>query len=176
MYQHFEPMIIAEISNAKSRIHVSFDGWGSKHEKISVLGVVVHFINQSYVNVTRLIALPELPNHSKTGVCMYIYLFYNIFRFINVLLIAQASVLLPALKHYGIGNDNLGHFVLDNATNNDTTLIELAKSLDFDPLERRLRCIGHILNLIAEQYLFGQDATSFETDFKAAGPSSRRKL
>jgi hypothetical protein len=29
---------------------------------------------------------------------MYIYLFYNIFYFINVLLIAQAFVLLPALK------------------------------------------------------------------------------
>ena len=85
-------------------------------------------------------------------------------------------MLLPALKHYGIGNDNLGHFVLDNATNNDTTLIELAKSLNFDPLEWRLRCMGHILNLIAEQYLFGQDATLFETDFKATGPSSRRKL
>jgi hypothetical protein len=107
---------------------------------------------------------------------MYIYLFYNIFYFINVLLIAQAFVLLPALKHYSIRNNNLGYFVLDNATNNNTTLIELAKSLDFDPLERRLRYIGHILNLIAKQYLFGQDATLFETDFKAIGPLSQRKL
>jgi hypothetical protein len=100
---------------------------------------------------------------------MYIYLFYNIFYFINVLLIAQAFVLLLALKHYSIRNNNLGHFVLNNATNNNTTLIELAKSLDFDPLKRRLRCIGYILNLIAKQYLFGQDATLFETDFKATG-------
>jgi hAT family C-terminal dimerisation region len=179
MYWHFEPAIIAEIRTAKSRIHVSFDGWGSKHEKLSVLGVVVqlvHFINQSYNNVTRLIALPELPGHSKTGVCMYIDLFYNIFCFTDFLLIAQASVLLPALMHFGIKNDNLGYFVLDNATNNDTTLIELAKSIDFDPLERRLRCMGHILNLIAEQYLFGQDAASFEKDFKAAGAQGRRQL
>jgi hypothetical protein len=36
----------------------------------------VHFINQSYDNVTRLIALPELPEHSKTGISKYIDLFY----------------------------------------------------------------------------------------------------
>ena len=64
-------------------------------------------------------------------------------------------MLLPALMYFGIKNDNLSYFVLNNATNNDTTLIELTKSIDFDPLERRLRCIGYILNLIAEQYLFG---------------------
>jgi hypothetical protein len=67
---------------------MSFDGWGSKHKKISVLGIVVHFINQSYNNVTRLIALPELLSYSKTGVCMYIDLFYNIFYFTDFLLIA----------------------------------------------------------------------------------------
>jgi hypothetical protein len=75
MYWHFEPTIIAEIRTARSRIHVSFDGWGSKHEKLSVLGIVVHFINDQYDNVTRLIGLPELPEHSKTGVSKYIDLF-----------------------------------------------------------------------------------------------------
>ena len=100
---------------------------------------------------------------------MYIDLFYDIFCFTNFLLIAQASVLLLALMHFSIKNDNLGYFILNNATNNDTTLIELAKSIDFDPLKRRLRCMGHILNLIAKQYLFGQDVASFKKDFKAVG-------
>lgn len=68
MYWHFEPRVIEEIRTAKSRISVSFDGWGSKHEKISVLGVVTHFINKNYENVTRLIGLPELPEHRKTGI------------------------------------------------------------------------------------------------------------
>jgi hypothetical protein len=48
--------------------------------------------------------------------------------------------------------------------------------MKFLPIERRLRCMGHILNLIAEQYLFGQDASSFENDYKAAGISQRRQL
>jgi hypothetical protein len=68
MYYQFEPLIIKEIRTAKSRIYVSFDGWGSKHEKISVLGIVTHFINKKHENVTRLIGLPELPEHRKTGV------------------------------------------------------------------------------------------------------------
>jgi hypothetical protein len=71
---------------------------------------------------------------------------------------------------------NLGYFVLDNAPNNDTTLVKLAKVLKFDPKEKRLRCISYILNLIAESYLFGQDASSFEADFKKAGPPARRQL
>jgi hypothetical protein len=73
MFAYFEPEVIEEIRNAKSRISISFDGWGSKHEKLSVVGVVVHFINERYENVTRLIGLPELPGHGKTGVGKYLY-------------------------------------------------------------------------------------------------------
>ena len=48
--------------------------------------------------------------------------------------------------------------------------------MNFDPVEKRLRCMGHVLNLIAEAYLFGQDAKSFAEDFKKAGKPERRKL
>ena len=68
MFRYFEPEIQEEVRTAKSRIHVSFDGWGSKHEKLSVVGVVIHFVNTKYEVVTRLIGLPELPGHGKTGV------------------------------------------------------------------------------------------------------------
>jgi hypothetical protein len=72
MYWHFEPQVIKKIRTVKLRILVSFDGWGSKHKKISVLGIVTHFINGNYKNVTRLIGLPELPKHRKTGISKYI--------------------------------------------------------------------------------------------------------
>ena len=68
LFEHFEPIVIREIANARSKISISFDGWGSKHEKISVVGVVVHFINEHYENVTRLIGLLELLGHGKAGV------------------------------------------------------------------------------------------------------------
>jgi hypothetical protein len=72
MFVYFEPQVITEVTAAKSRISISFDGWGSKRENISVVGVVLHFINANYKQVTRLIGLPELPNHRKTGVGKYI--------------------------------------------------------------------------------------------------------
>jgi len=62
----------------------------------------------------------------------------------------QALVILPLLRTFSINESNIGFFVLDNATNNDTTLVELAKELGFDLKERRLRCIRHIINLITE--------------------------
>ena len=52
--------------------------------------------------------------------------------------------------------------MLDNALNNNTILVELAKTMGFDPKAKRLRCIGYVLNLIAEAYLYGQDASDFE--------------
>lgn len=82
----------------------------------------------------------------------------------------------PLLQRFGITADNLGYFVLDNASNNDTTLTELSKKMGFDPQGKRLRCMGNILNLIAEAYLFGQDASTFEADYKKAGDTERRAL
>jgi hypothetical protein len=78
LFEHFEPDIINEIANARSKISITFDGWGSKHEKISVIGVVIHFINEYYENVTRLIGLPELPGHRKAGVGMLLYFVISI--------------------------------------------------------------------------------------------------
>jgi hypothetical protein len=60
--------------------------------------------------------------------------------------------------------------VLNNALNNNTTLIELGKAIGFKPKEKRLRCIGHILNLIAKAYLFGQDVSEFQKEYKDTGP------
>lgn len=74
MFEHFEPQVIHEVQNAKSRILVSFDGWGLKHEKISVVSVIIYFINDKYENVTRLIGLLELPGHRKAGVNKWSFL------------------------------------------------------------------------------------------------------
>jgi hypothetical protein len=80
MFVYFEPEIIKEIRTAKSCITISFDGWGSKRKRLSVVGVVVHFINTKNQNVTRLISLPTLPGYRKSGVGMYnplFLLYYN---------------------------------------------------------------------------------------------------
>lgn len=66
MFQYFEPQIIAEVQTVQSKISLSFDGWGSKREKISVVAPVLHFMNGKGEMVTRLASLPELPGHGKT--------------------------------------------------------------------------------------------------------------
>ena len=83
---------------------------------------------------------------------------------------------MPLLQRFGITEATIGYFVLDNVPNNDITLVELSKTLKFDPKVKRLRCIGHVLNLIAEAYLFGQDASDFEAKFKEQGLQGRRKM
>ena len=68
MFEFFKPKVVVELYRAKSRISISFNGQGSEREKISIVSVVVHFINDKYKAVTRLISLPSLPNYSKTSV------------------------------------------------------------------------------------------------------------
>jgi hypothetical protein len=93
-----------------------------------------------------------------------------------LIFIDQAAVILLLLTRFGITSSNLGYFVLDNAPNNDTTLVELAKTLGFDPKAKRLRCIGYIFNLIAERYLYRQDVSKFEEQYSKARAPERRKL
>jgi hypothetical protein len=80
MFVYFEPKIIKEICIAKLYITISFDSWGLKRKRLSVVGVVVHFINIKNQNVTRLISLPMLPSYRKSSVSIYnplFLLYYN---------------------------------------------------------------------------------------------------
>jgi hypothetical protein len=52
--------------------------------------------------------------------------------------------------------------VLNNILNNNTILIKLSKSIGFNLKAKRLRYIGHILNLITKAYLYRQDASDFK--------------
>jgi len=46
----------------------------------------------------------------------------------------------------------------------------------FDPKQKRLRCIGYVINLIASVYLFRQDKALFNEEYKKADVEDRRKL
>ena len=66
--------------------------------------------------------------------------------------------------------------MLNNAPNNDITLAELRKTIGFEPIRKRLRYMGYILNLIAKLYIFKQDVSTFKENYKKALPGERRKL
>ncbi len=103
------------IGQSGSRISICFDAWRSNSD-LSLLGVVAHFLTgDTHELKTLLLALPEIKNYSREE---------------------QACVLAEVLKDYEIDAEKLGWFVLDNASNNDTALSELSKSILFDPLKK----------------------------------------
>lgn len=137
--------IRAVILSAQSKISISFDAWQSDHDLL-FLGVVGHFLDKQLRLQMLLLGLPELQSHTGAE---------------------QSRVLLQVLNDYGIHEGNLGWFVLDNATNNNTALVQLSLTISFDPLKRRLRCAGHLINLAAEAFLDGDHPSDIEARIRA---------
>ena len=85
------------------------------------------------------------------------------------------------LTEYEIGTSTtgpqIGYFVTDNATNNDVA-IDIVLLHFFPQMQketrraRRLRCLGHVINLAAKAFLYGEDSASFEQDMEGHRGSS----
>jgi hypothetical protein len=131
-----------ELKNSVSKVHISFDLWTSGN-CLSLNGIVAHFINAKFEPRAILLATPE-QSGSYAG-------------------IEIADEVIRVIVDFGI-EDKLGYFVLDNASNNDTAMQAIADKFDFDPTERRLRCAGHMINLITRHLLFGFDKNLFEME------------
>lgn len=121
---------------------MNFNTWTSNLD-LSLLRMVAHFLTiDIYEFKTFLLALPKIKNQSGEE---------------------QARVLAGVLNDYKIDVDKLGWFVLDSASNNDTTLFELFKSILLDlQKKKQLRCAGHIINLIAIVFLYSQHLKNIE--------------
>jgi hypothetical protein len=74
-----------------------------------------------------------------------------------------AAVVIKVIEDYEI-TERVGFFVLDNAENNDVAVKTILKQLrpDTDPKQRRIRCAGHVINLVAQAFLGGTDEKAFE--------------
>jgi hypothetical protein len=66
------------------------------------------------------------------------------------------------LTTYSITLLKLGYFVLDNTSNNNTTITTLACTFDFVLFYRRLRCGPHTLNLVSQMIIFGRDKGAYD--------------
>ncbi len=77
----------------------------------------------------------------------------------------MAESVIAVIEEYEI-TDILGYFILDNVSSNDTCVREILKKLrpDLNPKKCRLRCFGHIVNLAAKAFLFGEEADAFELE------------
>ncbi|THV83710.1 hypothetical protein D6D27_08165 [Aureobasidium pullulans] len=141
-YHNSLPLIQQAIDTSQSKIHCSFDIWTSR-KMVAFCGIHIHFLYKGKYK-SLLLALPrQVGTHSGVNIAAGIMEVFNSFR---------------------ITSDRIGYFVSDNAHPNNTCMEELAIRLEFSYDERRLRCAGHIINLIAEVMLRGQDKKAVEPE------------
>jgi hypothetical protein len=142
-YDLHKAFVKRDLANAKSKIHTSFDLWTSGNH-LALNGIVAHYLDNTFKSQTITLATPEQIG-AHAGVDL-------------------AEGVTAVLKDFEITSEMIGYFVLDNASNNDTAIIAIAKEFGFNPVERRLRCAGHIINLIARALLFGFNAKLLEDE------------
>jgi hypothetical protein len=144
--------IKAELATARSRIHVSFDGWTSPNGLV-IIGVVVHYLDKDLVNRSYLVGMRRIRG-THTG--------ENI-----------TKAVMPILLEIGILL-KLGYFIANNDARNDICIRAILRKYrpDIkDPDSRRVRYLGHITNLAAKAFLFGKNADAFEDSTDAARKS-----
>lgn len=127
-----------------SSVHISFDLWTSS-SNTAYFDVICHFIDVNKQLRTELLAVRHIQaEHSRKN---------------------QARSILPVLEEYSL-KEKLGYFITDNASSNDTCVTEGIETLrpDQDAQNRRLQCLGHIINLIAKVFLFGNKSEIFEAE------------
>ncbi|KAJ4175316.1 hypothetical protein NW754_16783 [Fusarium falciforme] len=141
-----------ELDKAITQIHISFDLWTSPNRQafISIFG---HFIDRDNLYQSRLLAFRmQIGSHAGENI---------------------AYTITNVVRDWGI-DSKLGVSICDNAASNDVCLRSLYATLDAsmtraDTEARRMRCFGHILNLVAQAFLYGDDAASFELQSEAYG-------
>lgn len=131
------------LASSKSDIHLSFDLWSSPNG-LGLNGIVAHFFGGDYKLKTILLSLREvLGEHSGENI---------------------GQTVVDTIRDYGI-EQQIGVFVLDNAGSNDTAVRYIIKELDLylthEEDHVRLRCLGHVINLAATDFLFGKNSDGF---------------
>ena len=74
-----------------------------------------------------------------------------------------ANEVAEALAEWDIQSDRLGYMVFDNASNSNTAMVALGNEFGFEPEERRLRCLGHIIHLVVKKLIFAEAAEAIES-------------
>jgi len=54
--------------------------------------------------------------------------------------------------------------MLDNTTNNDIVIMAIIKEFNFNPIKRRLRCLGYIINIITRYLLYSYNLDLFKAE------------
>ncbi|OBS15352.1 hypothetical protein FPOA_28533 [Fusarium poae] len=141
-YEKNKGLVAKTLQESPGQVHLAFDGWTSTNG-LSLYGVSAVYRDRQAQPHKIVLGLPEMDGR-HTG--------KNI-----------AAAVLEVISSYDI-EKKIGYFTVDNASNNDTALAEIGDALGFHWPERRVRCLGHVINLVVKALLFGQDYESFERD------------
>lgn len=150
------------LSKATSIVHLTFDSWTSPNQ-LGLLSIVCHFLDEQHRSQTRLLGLKRIQGpHSGEN-------------------FAQAVA--EAITSFELYN--LGFFTLDNIPSNDTgvrhliSLPSLMHTLNpalKNPAFARLRCIGHIINLVAQAFITGTERSSTSLPIAPASCASIEEM
>lgn len=141
IYNWAKGAVTEHLKTARGKIHIKFDGWTFRNQ-LSLLGVNCFFVDQQWRHRKLLLALLAVSGR-HTG---------------DNLVDEVADV----LEEWDLRSDRLGNMVLDNASNNDTAMVALGDGFEFNPDERRLRCLSRVINLAIKQLIFGKAADAME--------------
>lgn len=139
-YRKNKDQVIKGTSSARSRITISFDGWKTAND-LDLLAIIAHYLDEHLRLKTVLLGLRDTYG-AQTGDTI-------------------AEELHNVLREYKLCN-RIAYFAADNATNNDKALQTMAAVMPLDPKKQRLRCAGHITNLICKAILYGVDIDCIE--------------
>ena len=147
IYEFSKLQIVTALEDLPTGIHFSFDLWTSTNHR-ALLGIVAHWVSLEGVLKNTVLGLRRFRGR-HTGE-------------------NQAESFWAIAQEFKI-EGNIGYFTLDNATNNDTAMRCIAAKLQamgiqFDPIKRRLRSLGHIINLVVKAFLWGDDPETFERE------------
>ncbi|KAH7461854.1 hypothetical protein FOMA001_g18915 [Fusarium oxysporum f. sp. matthiolae] len=143
--QHKQGLVKKLHNSLSSMVHFTIDMWTSSEQKAAYQAIVVHFVDAETRGVAQaLLSLREFKG-SHNGKL-------------------QAKAFLEVVEEYDL-RGKVGYFTMDNHDANDTMLDDIAKEIDgLDPVARRLRCNGHIMNLIVQAFLFRSKAKKIQDD------------
>lgn len=155
-YQEARGRLNRVLLSSKSRVHLSFDLWTSPSCS-AILGVCAHFLDSQYRLRHALLALREMEGvHSGERI---------------------GAVVGDLIEESAL-QANLGVFVGDNAGNNDIAVKAIVHRFmpeeDDEGSSRRVRCLGHIINLAAKAFLLGNDCEAFVDEIEVAERATAR--
>jgi hypothetical protein len=145
LFEEKKAVVKSELRDAATSIHFSFDLWTSPNH-IAFVAIIGHFLDRDHQYQIRVLGFRrQIGTHTGENI---------------------AHTLENVIRDWGI-EGQVGAAICDNASNNDTCLESLYPRLDprmkpVDVKARRMRCFGHILNLVSKAFLFGDDADTFE--------------